>query len=177
MPVTNDFGVFLPLTSIFDPESPSQIENLDPQIKNFIISSTHNYNNIANVLNIKETGYYVTTEILNSQVWFKNTLTTPDQSPFRNAYRLVVNFGALPNATTKIVAHNIANFNAGIASWTRIYATATNSTGAGIPIPYASSVLNENIIISVDDTNIYITTAIDYSAFTTTYVVLEYLKN
>lgn len=174
---TNDFGVFLPLTSVFDPESLSQIENLDPQIKNFIISSTHNYNNIANVLNLKETGYYVTTEILNSQVWFKNTVTTPDQSPFRNAFRLVVNFGALPNAGTKTVAHNIQNFTPSVASWTKIYATATDPSSAGIPIPYASPVLNECISINVDDTNIYITTAIDYSSFTTTYVVLEYLKN
>jgi hypothetical protein len=102
MPITNDFGVFLPLTSVYDPESLYELENLDPQIKNFIVASTHSYNDIANVVNYKETGYYITTEIVNSQYWFKQTLSDPSQSPFRNAYRIVVNFGALPNATTRI---------------------------------------------------------------------------
>ena len=62
-------------------------------------------------------------------------------------------------------------------SWTKIYGTATNASGNGIPIPYADSVLNNEISINVDLTNVNITTAIDYSAFTTTYVILEYLKN
>lgn len=177
MPVTNDFGVFLPLTSVYDPASLQDVEGLQPQIKNFIISSTHQYNNIANVLNLKETGYYITAEILNSQVWFKQTVPTPDQSPFRNAYRIVVNFGALPNAATKSIAHNIQGLTAGIMSWTKIYATSTDPAGNGIPIPYSSNTANANIEINVDLTNVNITTAIDYSAFTTTYVVLEYLKN
>lgn len=176
MAIQNDFGVFLPTTAVFDPESLVALNN-DPKFKELVIFITQQYNNIANVVNLKETGYYITTEIVNSQFWFNPNVTAVDQSIFRNDFRTVVNFGALPNATTKTVPHNIPNFIPGVASWTRIYATATDATGAGIPIPYASSVLNENIIISVDDTNIYITTAIDYSNFTITYVVLEYLKN
>lgn len=177
MAVSNDFGVYLPLTSIFDPESLYELENVDPQIKNFIIASTHSYNDIANVLNLKETAYYITTEILNSQVWFKQTLSDPSASPFRNAYRIVINFGALPNTATKSVAHNIQGLTAGVMSWTKIYAVATDAAGNGIPIPYSSNTANANIEINVDLTNVNITTAIDYSAFTTTYVILEYLKN
>ena len=60
---------------------------------------------------------------------------------------------------------------------TKIYGTATDAAGNGIPIPYPSNTANANIEINVDLTNVNITTAIDYSAFTTTYVVLEYLKN
>ena len=177
MPVTNDFGVFLPLTSVYDPASLQDVEGLQPQIKNFIISSTHQYNNIANVLNLKETGYYITTEIVNSQLWFKSSITSVTQSIFRNAFRLVINFGALPNAATKSVAHNIQGLTAGVMSWTKIYGTATDAAGNGIPIPYASNTPNANIEINVDLVNVNVTTAIDYSAFTTTYIILEYLKN
>lgn len=176
MAIQNDFGVFLPITAAFDPESLIQ-QTDDPILKQLIVAVIQNYNNTANVVNLKETGYYITTEIVNSQFWFNPNVTSIDQSLFRNAFRIVVNFGALPNAGTKTVAHNIQNFFGGIGSWTRIYATSTSPTSAGIPIPYASPVLNENISINVDDTNIYITTAIDYSSFTKTYVVLEYLKN
>ena len=177
MAVANDFGVYLPLISIFDTKSLYELDEIDPVIKNFIIASTHSYNDIANVLNLKETAYYITTEILNSQVWFKQTLSDPSASPFRNAYRIVINFGALPNAATKSVAHNIQGLTAGIMSWTKIYGTATDAAGNGIPIPYSSNTANANIEINVDLTNVNITTAIDYSAFTTTYVILEYLKN
>lgn len=178
MPVTNDFGVFLPLTSIYDPDSMQQVEKLNPEMKSFIISSANNYNNIANVLNVKETAYYITTELLNSQIWFKQApLATPDQSPFRNAYRLVVNFGALPNTATKSVAHNIQGLTAGVMSWTKIYGVATDAAGNGIPIPYASGTANNNIEIWADLTNVNIKTLANYSGYTTTYVVLEYLKN
>lgn len=176
MAFQNDFGVFLPITAAFDPESLTELTQ-DPKFKELVVLITQQYNNTANVVNLKETGYYITTEIVNSQFWFNPNVTSVDQALFRNAFRLVVNFGALPNAGTKIVPHNIQGFTDGVATWTRIYATATSPSSPGIPIPYASSVLNENISINVDDTNIYITTAIDYSAFTTTYVILEYLKN
>jgi len=178
MPVLqNDFGVFLPLTQVFDPESITRLDRIDPILKEFVIASTHNYNNTANVLNVKETGYYITAEIVNSQYWFKPNIPSIDQSAFRNAFRIVINFGALPNAGAKSVAHNIQGLTAGVMSWTRVYATSTDPSGNGIPIPYSSSTLNENISLNVDLTNVTITTAIDYSAYTTTYVVLEYLKN
>jgi len=44
-------------------------------------------------------------------------------------------------------------------------------------LPYASSTVNNSISIAVDANNLIITTAIDYSDYTTTYVVLEYLKS
>lgn len=176
MAIQNDFGVFLPTTAAFDPELLTELTK-DPKFKELVVLITQQYNNTANVVNLKETGYYITTEIVNSQFWFNPNVTSIDQALFRNAFRIVVNFGALPNAATKTVAHNIQNFTPSVASWTKIYGTATDPSSAGIPIPYASPVLNECISINVDDTNIYITTDIDYSAFTTTYVVLEYLKN
>lgn len=173
----NDFGAYLPLTSVFDPESLAETKRLDPLIKNLIISSTQQYNNIANIVNVKETSYYVTTEIVNGQIWFKSAVSSPSESPFRNPFRLVVDFGTLPNATTKSVAHNITGLTAGVMSWTRIYGTATDPSGNGIPLPYSSAIANDNIELNVDITDINVTTSADYSAYTITYIILEYLKN
>jgi hypothetical protein len=46
-----------------------------------------------------------------------------------------------------------------------------------IPIPYSSTTnIDNNISIQVDDTDVNITTAADYSVYTICYVVLEYIK-
>jgi len=177
MAIPNDFGAYLPLTAVYDPESLARLNTLDPNFKEFVIASGQNYNNIASILNLKETGYYITTEIVNSQLWFKPNITSITESIFRNAFRLVIDFGALPNAGTKSVAHNIQGLTAGVMSWTRIYGTATDPSANGLPLPYASNTPNANIELNVDITNVNVTTAMDYSAFTTTYIILEYLKN
>lgn len=87
---------------------------------------------------------------------------------------MVVDFGALPNTGTKSVPHNITV--TGSTIWTRYYATATYPGSSGIPIPYASPTLANNIEINVDATNVNITTGSDRTAYTTTYVILEYLQ-
>ena len=102
--------------------------------------------------------------------------STTAQSPsMRQVYRLVVNFGALPNATTKSVAHGLT-ITSGY-SLTRLYAASTkNDQSSFLPIPYASPTLNQNILLNMDATNVNITTAIDYSAYTITYVIIEIIK-
>lgn len=177
MAMPNDFGVYLPLTAVYDPESMARLNTVDPDLKEFMIISGQNYNNIATVLNLKETGYYITTEIVNSQLWFKQSITSVTQSIFRNAFRIVINFGALPASGTKSVAHNIQGLTAGVMSWTRIYGAATDPSANGLPLPYASNTANANIELNVDIMNVNVTTAMDYSAFTNTYIILEYLKN
>jgi hypothetical protein len=119
----------------------------------------------ASLLNLKEIAIYDTAEFLNGQQWFDPT--TPLKS--RTAFRKVIDFGSLPNATTKSVAHGITN----VTLFTRIYGAATNGS-VYIPIPFAS-VLAEPIEIYVDATDVSIAANIDRSGFTA-YVVLEYLK-
>lgn len=177
MPNPSDFGVYLPLTAVYDPESMARLNTVSPDLKEFVIVSGQNYNNIATVLNLKETGYYITAEIVNSQLWFRSDVTNINQNLFRNAFRLVINFGPLPNAGTKSVAHNIVGLTAGVMSWTRIYGAATDPSANGLPLPYASNTANANIELNVDIMNVNVTTAMDYSAFTNTYIILEYLKS
>lgn len=138
------------------------------------------FKRIVDAVNKKEGSLYYPQELGNFQVYF--TIGAP--YVFRNVYRMTVNFGALPNATTKSVAHGIQGIDPGggnpsTFSFTRIYATASNqSAGAElfIPIPWASASGTDNIQITVDATNVNITTTSNKNSFTICYVVLEYVK-
>lgn len=172
-------GMFVQETSVWDVLSQIQSAEASPSMKELLIRMYQNITNISIALNQKETAIYPLTEMVNSNQWFPNpatSATTARAPAYRGNWRTVVNFGALPNAGTKSVAHNLtptANW-----SWTKLEAYATNPvTFAGLQIPFASPTLNENIKLTIDATNVNITTAIDYSAYTICYVVIEMLKN
>lgn len=172
-------GAFIPLTDIFDSQHIYELEVGSPEFKEFLVRLRQSMNDIAMVLNIKDTGYYVDQEFVNGQAWFPNpalTSTTSQTPVLRQVFRKVINFGTLPNAGTTTVAHGI-DINAAVAfSFTRIYGTATDPNTEFIPLPYASPTDADNIELSVDVTNVSITTGSDRTGFTTTYVVLEYIK-
>lgn len=159
----------------------SRIESLDldPALKETLIRLYRNTNSIAIAVNQKETAIYPLAETVTNQQWFPNPNTsaaTPQQPSYRGNWRYVLDFGALPNAATKSVPHGLtptANW-----TWTKLEAYATDPvTFAGLQIPFASPTLNENIKITIDATNVNITTAINYSAYTRCLVVIEMLKN
>ena len=169
VPTTNIWDVSQVYSTNFD--SPDQIQEL-------FVRLYQNLNNISLSLNARDAGYYDTMEFLNSQVFFPNpalnssTATTPS---YRSVFRKVINFGILANAGVKSVAHGIVCSAA--TSFTRIYGAASDPVGFNyIPLPYASPTLANNISIDVDATNVTITTGSNRTAFTITYVVLEYLQ-
>lgn len=171
-------GMFVPTTQVFDVQSLEGKDLSSPEFIQFMIALTQSINLISIQLNLKDIGVYPLTEIVSGQTFFPNpalTSTTAVLPQPRQGLRKVVNFGALPNAGLKSVAHGIV-FDAQ-TSFTRIYGAATFPSTASIPIPYSSTVnINQNISIVIDATNVNITTAFDYSAFTICYVVIEYIK-
>lgn len=120
---------------------------------------------ILNQLNAERS--YSTEETVTGKTWI-------DGKPI---YRKVINFGALPNTSTKTVAHNLSN-----AIFLRIYGVAYASNIPNTyyyPLPYStcSTVgVARNIELAVDGTNVEIVTGADRSSLDTTYVVLEYVK-
>lgn len=135
-------------------------------------------NQLSLVLNTKDSGYYALTEFINGQIWFPDpTLksTSAQQPTLRQVYRLVLNCGALKNTDTTVVAHGLT-ITAGY-TFTRIYGAASDPSTTFIPLPYASPVAAENIALFVDATNVNITTGNDRTGFTTSYVVIEYIKS
>jgi hypothetical protein len=169
---------FVPTTNTFDL---STIYNLDPksdEFKDFLVKLNQNITNIAQSLNARDSGYYIPQEFINGQVWFPNpTLNsiTPTAPSYRQVFRLVINFGALPNTGTKTVAHGLT-LGVGF-TFTRIYATASDTTGkVYLPIPYASGTAADNVELWVDATNVNIKTGKDRTASNICYAVLEYIK-
>lgn len=171
-------GLFVPTTNVWDVSQLYSVDVKSPEFKELLVRLYQNINNISLALNLKDTGYYTLEEFLNGQVFFPNPLlnSTTSQSPtYRQVFRSVIDFGALPNAASKSVAHNL-NVTSGY-SFTRIYGAASNTARTSfIPLPFASPTLNQNISLEATDTNIIITTGINRTDYITTYVIIEYIK-
>lgn len=128
----------------------------------------------SDVLNQKERGNYENQEISINQKWF----TTANNQVKRDVYRKVIDLGGLNDFTAvnpQNVAHGIA-ITATIII-TRIYGAATDPSTLYIPLPYVDMTGGgNNIQLSMDNTNIILRSNLDYSGFTTAYVVVEYIK-
>ena len=91
-------------------------------------------------------------------------------------YRKVVDFGQLPNATTKSVAHNINNLDFIVNAWA-VAKRIDNGDITYFPINQARADTYENSIgLYLSQNNISIQTGIDRSNTNITYVVIEYTK-
>ena len=162
-----DLGSFVPTTDIFDLDDPKEL----------LVQLRQVVNDMALVLNTKDTGIYPEIEFVNGQLWFPNTVPLSGKTPGlqRQIYRKVINFGALPNTATKSVAHGITLTST--ATFTRIYGTANDLVAPlYIPLPFASPTLADNISVTVDGTNVNVTTGNDRTNFTVCYIVLEYIQ-
>jgi hypothetical protein len=173
-----NFGAYVPTTNIWDPSQLEQVEGLSPSLRELLIRMYQNLNLMALTVNMKDSGFYVTDEFVNSQQFFSNpaltslSTTTPT---LRNVFRTVVNFGALPNAGIKSVLHNIDPNSA--FTFTRIYGATSDTTGLTyLPLPFADSAGTDNIQLDVDQFDVNITTTSDRTNYTVTYIILEYLK-
>lgn len=172
-PIQSNSGLFVATTSVWDVQQIQQTDVNSKEFKELLVRLYQNINNIVLALNIKDSGYYDQTQFVNGQLFFPNTIL-PQQ--YRQVQRIVINFGTLPNATSISIAHGITvNAN---TTFTRIYGAATNNTQTSfIPIPYSSaSSVNNNIELEITDTDVIITTSADYSAYITTYIIVEFLQ-
>lgn len=173
-----DYGLYVATTNIWDVSQLYSTEVTDPAFKELLVRLYQNVNNIATALNLKDSAYYDLNEFVNGQMFFPNpanSSATTAAPAYRNVYRLIVNFGALPNTATKSVAHGIP-ITSGY-TFTRIYATASDTTGLTyIPIPYASPTDANEVELNVDATNVNITTGSNRTNYNVCYVILEYLK-
>lgn len=175
-------GSFVPTSYLWDIQQLESGTLKEEDFRLLLVRLYQNINNIALALNIKDTGMYNTSQFVNGQIFFPNPAlnSSTSQIPeFRQVYRTVINFGALPNAGTFSQPHGITCTTS--TSFTRIYGCATKPTApfSYIPLPYVSaSAIASNIQLNADATMVNITTGgTDYSAYTITYVILEYLQN
>ena len=103
------------------------------------------------------------------QKWFVDG----DATQFDDGLRTVVDFGALPDTTSKSVAHGITVDSNTV--FTKISAVASNPGSSYIPLPYVDTGGN-SVELELDGTNVIITTPSDYTAYTQCYVILEWVQ-
>ena len=90
----------------------------------------------------------------------------------KTIYRKTINFGALPNNTTKSVAHGITLQNV-----MDIQGITTNGSGLFLKFPHGStSSMGNQITITINGANIDVVTGTDRTAFITTYITIFYTK-
>lgn len=172
-------GSFVPTTNIWsEAQRLASTDVNSAEFKQLLVNMYQNIGLIATVLNTKDTGYYAQSEFVNGQIYFPDPSldSTSQLNPvFRQVFRMVINFGALPNATTKSVPHDIPMTDA--VTFTRIYGASSDTTGNSyIPLPYVDVPAGDHIGLNVDAINVNVSTTIDRTNYTITYIVLEYLK-
>jgi hypothetical protein len=126
---------------------------------------------VVDAVNSKEGGLYSLQQVATFQEYF--TPGNPQKN--RNVYRKVINFGALPNNTSRTIPHNI-NFT-NTTRLTRMYGASSNPNAIQfIPLPFASPTLANNVSIEANAAGVTVTTGKDYSGFVDTTIVLEYTQ-
>ena len=173
----NEIGVFLPTTQVWDSANIQETNVQSSEFKELVIKLYENNNEMAQIINLKDTGIYDINEFVCGQTFFPTVdSSTSKRTAFRQVYRKVINVGALLDTEAKSVAHSLVITDNVIV--TRVYGASTDTTGhTYIPLPYSSPTLVDNIELSLDATNVIVTTGKDRKAYDTTYVVVEYLRN
>ena len=106
---------------------------------------------------------FSTTETLTNKVWVDG----------KQIYRKVVNFGALPNTTTKSVAHGVV----GATYFVTVTGVAYNSgTTISLPITQGWPTAAGGVGIDTDATNVNIISGGNLSSYATCFITLEYTK-
>ncbi len=171
-----NYGLFVPTTNVWDPNELYDVDVSSEAFKELLVRLYQNISNMAVATNAKDSALYNDSEFVTGGQFFVDpNASATDNLILRPVFRMVVNFGALPNTATKSVAHNIAPTPS--FSFTRIYGCATDPIAKSyIPLPYASPILANNIELNADANNVNITTGSNRTAYTITYVILEYIK-
>lgn len=137
-------------------------------------------NNMAIAVNSKDSGLYNNQEVLTGQQFLPTFSTqTATNINFRDVFRMVVDFGPLPNAATKSVPHGIVTTQD--YSIVKLYGAATQpgatTITSAIPIPYVNLAPNDGVKLDMSATDIQITTSnAAFTVYTRCFVVIEYIK-
>lgn len=167
---TGDPNNFLPESYIF-PED---------DFPEYDVKLRQSLNNIASAVNTKDSGLYTDEETITGQQFLPTFSTdTSSNLNYRDVFRKVIDFGALPNAVSKSVPHGISTTQN--YSIVRLYGAATepgvSTITQGITIPHVNlATPSAGVQIDMNATNIIITTTTNYSIFTRCFVVVEYIK-
>ena len=149
------------------------IENFNYIEQNFIIPSPNDPDFV-----VKLTQYL---RDIAKELRYKQTITQTSseqivgQEAGRTIFGKQIDFGALPNASTKCVPHGITlslNFR-----WRKISAIAQQPDGVGFAIPFAGCTAEGTVNIYCTDTNVCVQACGDRSSFSIVTIFLEYITD
>lgn len=131
---------------------------------------------IGNAVNIREIGWFSDEELLSGKAFIPGaTIAGNNPGVFRQILRKVVDFGPLPNNSTKTVPHGITfDINFTLIS---LWAAATDPTNfVAFQIPFVGQNVATSIALLMDSVNFIITTHDNKSTFTRCFVICEYIQ-
>lgn len=177
MAIDNNYrqGTALPTTEVYDVD---EIDVESEGFKELIVRLQLNTNRIILALNRKIDGSRFQTVFNTGGLFFAPAGQPNVLDNMRPIFTTTVNFGALPNATTKSVAHNIPAEVLSAGLWTlvgwQVSATLPNTTSVAIP-GFDPSDITKPINAWFDTTNVNIQTTSNMSAYTICYVTFTYI--
>lgn len=138
---------------------------------------------MVNNLNAKEVGTYDTEEFAQGQYWFNPANRQNPRSGLRKVINLQKTDGSGGSGLNDFTLTNPQTIAHGIdispqTVFTRISGAASDPSTQYISLPFVDMTgAGNNIELCVDATNVILRSTGDFSAFTTAYVILEYLQN
>lgn len=140
------------------------LEELETTDKTDLVSAINELNTNVNSLDDRD-NYSTTEQVIGTWI---------DGKPI---YRKVINFGSLPNAESKSVAHNIANIDFIVNVWGMAKRANADNDVNFFPINESRPLNNIDAIgLFASETSVIIQTGADRSNVPITYVIIEYTK-
>lgn len=166
-------STLLSTTEIYDVAEISSMDVKSKEFKELIIRLVMNANKQNIAINGKDTGIYDVLETVTGQTFPPVAGRTGQRAAYRKCF---FDFGALPNAAPKSLAHGLT-LNTELMITDLWGIAADPATNTYLKLPYSSAVLANNIELNITGANIVVTTGSDRTAFTKTYIFIEYLKD
>jgi len=169
-----DLGGYIQTTFSYDVSRLRELEVTSPEFKELLVRLYQDMNKVAMAVNNKTSGTFPLIEVVNGEKFFPSSIdSSTKEIAQRQVFRKVINFGALPNAGAKTVAHGISLDDN--VTFTHIYGVANNVPARSyLPLPYAEG-LNP-VGLTINGPHIQINTNVNRTAWAITYVVLEFIK-
>ena len=138
-------------------------------------------NDISSAVNTKDSGLYTDEEVITGKQFIPIYSTDKGANlNYRDVFRKVIDFGALPDSSTKNIAHGITTTQD--YSLVGFYGTATqpgvSTLESGISINYVNvAAPADGVQLDIDETNVSITTTTaNYTIYTRCFITVEYIK-
>lgn len=167
---SNAEGFFLPTTDLYDSQFVENVDINSPEFRDYLVWLQQSINTHALYINNKTNGIYETEELTSGGMFF-STNKGQSSTIYRQEYRTVVDFGALPDTGIQGVGHNIVGID-NTFTFTAIYGAASDPVALNY-IPLS----NPDIEIDVTINDVIIETTADLSNYTRCFVILEYIKS